>query len=323
MEEQIKNFPKQLAKGYELAGSTGTEFKDNEFKNIIIAGMGGSGLPGNILKVLAEHLNIAMPVYSRKTYGIPHTASKASLIVAISYSGNTEETLSAYSEAVENNIPVITITTGGELAEKAKENSTPLAIIPSGIQPRMALGYQFSALLRVLENAGVISSQEAAIKELSEKLDAEKYLKDAGNIAESIKGTVPVIYSSAELEKISYILKIQVNENAKQHAFYNMFPEMNHNELEGFEAENKGFSAIIITSNSDNERVKQRMKLSSELMEKKGYPVHAIDFNEDNIYNKVFSIALFGYWMSYTLALKNNIEPEPVELIEEFKSSLR
>lgn len=323
MEEHILGLPKQLAEGYGLTGSVGSKYKDKEIKNIVIAGMGGSGLPGNILRYGAKYLDIKTPLYSHKSYGLPHVAGEESLVVVISYSGNTEEALSSYAEAISRGSMVAAITTGGKLAEEAKNNNSPLVAIPSGIQPRMALGYQFSALLAVLSNAGVIASQEEELKSVSASLDPKRTQDKGKSLAGKINGTLPIFYSSEELEKIAYILKIQMNENAKQHAFYNCFPEMNHNELEGFEAKNdNNLSVVMIKDTEDPERIRKRMELTGGLIEKKGYPLHQIDIDEENWYSKVFSLVLFGSWLSYYLAIENNIEPEKVDLIEEFKQEL-
>lgn len=324
MEDQIKSLPKQLIEGYKLAANTGEEYKEEEFDNIIVAGMGGSALPGNVLKAASENLDINIPVFVHKSYGLPHRAGEKSLIVVISYSGNTEEALSAYERSIELEASTVVITTGGKLAQKASKHNTPTINIPSGVQPRMAVGYQFSSLLAVLSNVNIIPSQKKKLESASNSLNAEEGRKNAKNMAQDIHGTLPIFYSSEKLKKVTYILKIQINENAKQHAFYNFFPEMNHNELEGFESKNNNnVSVIFINDKSDLPRIKKRMELTSELIKDRGYPVHTIDSGGNNWYSKVFSLVLFGSWLSYYLAVENNTEPEKVDLIEEFKRSLR
>ncbi|MDX1535633.1 MAG: bifunctional phosphoglucose/phosphomannose isomerase [Candidatus Spechtbacterales bacterium] len=323
MEDKIKKFPRQLTEGYKLADTAGLEYKDAKIKNIILAGMGGSGLVGNVTEVLSEVLDINIPVITHKNYNLPREASSNSLIVTISYSGNTEETLSAYTEATKLGAHLVVITTGGKLAKMAKDDKNPGVIVPDGVQPRMAIGYQLSALLGVLSNAGIINSQKEKLENLSKNLNTGKYRDKAKILADQIHGTVPVIYSSEKLGKIAYILKILINETAKQHAFSNIFPEMNHNELEGFENENRNnISVVMLKDLNDHKKIKKRMDVASKLIKERGYPVYTIDTDDKDWYNKSFSLILFGNWLAYYLSSKNNVESEAVDLIEEFKGLL-
>lgn len=323
MSELIFNFPSQFKVGYAATGTAGEEYRGKKFENIIIAGMGGSALPGDLLKTVASELGLNIPVTLHRDYGLPKDGSvrRDTLVIVSSYSGTTEETLSAYEEALKQKLAIMAITSGGTLKTRAQENNTQIATVPEGIQPRLAVGYQFAALLALLHNVGLIPSQKNEMTELETSLDVTA-LEDAGkNLAQKIKNTTPLIYSSKKYGSLSYILKIQINENAKLHAFANTFPELNHNEMVGY-YKNSTFSVLILRAEDDHPIIKKRMELTAQLIENKGYAVHTIDIEGQTIYNRIFNTILLGNWLSYYLAINKNIDPTPVEIVEDFKKKL-
>lgn len=330
MRESIFDFPNQLKAGYATAGTAGKEYGEKKFKNIVIVGMGGSALPGELLKTVAGELNLKIPVTLHRDYGLPQDGSVGhkTLIIISSHSGTTEETLSAYEEALKQKLTIVAITSGGILKTRTHEMNTPVAIVPKDIQPRLAVGYQFAALLALLHNTGLVPSQKNEMAGLEKSLNSEA-LEDAGkNLAQKIKDTVPLIYSSKKYGVLSYILKIQMNENAKLHAFANTFPELNHNEMVGFtkqrtvNKEQQKFSILVLRAEDDDARIQKRMALTAEFIENKGYPVHTIDIEGQTIYNRVFNTILLGNWLSYYLAINKNIDPTPVDIVEDFKKKL-
>ena len=328
MRQTIFDFPSQFKVGYTAAGTAGKEYRERKFENIIIAGMGGSALPGELLKTVAGELGLKIPVTLHRDYKLPKDGSvrESTLVIISSYSGTTEETLSAYEEALKQNLAIIAITNGGTLKTRAEEMNTPLATVPEGIQPRLAMGYQFAALLALLNNVGLVPSRKNEMAELEKSLNGTALEKAGKNLAQKIKNATPLIYSSKKYGALSYILKIQMNENAKLHAFANTFPELNHNEMVAFGEEQmtngKSFSVLMLRGEDDDARIQKRMGLTAELIENKGYPVHTIDIEGQTIYNRVFNTILLGNWLSYYLAINRNIDPTPVDIVEDFKKKL-
>jgi glucose/mannose-6-phosphate isomerase len=322
MHENITAFPQQFAAGYAAASSAGAAHADKTFDRIVVAGVGGSALPGDFLTLVAPTLGLTLPIVVHRDYGLPQFV-KNGLVVVISYSGNTEEALSAYDAAQKENLAIIAITTGGSLKERAQRDGVELVLVPSGVQSRMALGYQFSALLHVLENIGIVASQKDALEQLATTLDPARAQKDAEALLPGIRGTTPLFYASRQYYPLAHILKIQMNENAKVHAFANMFPELNHNEMVGYEAAApEHFSTVILTADDDTLIIKKRQALTAQLIKEKGGRVHVIDIVGEDIYDRIFNIVLLGSWLSYHLAVDNGIDPAPVRIIESFKKAL-
>jgi len=322
MRQVIIDSGKQLSTGLDLAKDAGTK---GSFDNIIVCALGGSALPADILLALN---NITIPVIIHRDYNLPPTAGKKSLVICISYSGNTEETVSALNEAVGKNLAVVGIASGGMVEEICKENNFPFVKIPGGIQPRSATGYIFSALAKILENSGIIEniSDEilAAQTELGKIMaDAEK---DGEIIAKKLPQKLPVIYSSSGLEVLAKIWKIKFNENSKVPAFYNYFPELNHNEMVGYSGlanlGYKNFHVIILQDPLANPKILKRMELTSEIIMEHGGEVEIVKIKEGSLLFKIFSTLLLGDWVSYYLALQYGIDPTPVAVVEAFKKSM-
>ena len=329
MKQTILEFPGQFNVGYSAGNNTKDRIERKRFDNIVIAGMGGSALPGALLNMFSDGIGLKIPVYVHRSYGLPKEAGDKSLVFIISYSGNTEEALSAYKKAQTENYDIAAITSGGELEKLAKKDGVPVALVPKDIQPRIALGFQFSALMSMLADAGTILSQEKEIKELSSSLDAEQIEKNARDLAEKIGEKTPLIYASESNVQLAYILKIQMNENAKRHAFYNYFPELNHNEMVGYNENAKGkmqkvkdFFVLMLRDKDDHPRIQKRMQLTADIIKKRGFEIEYIDIEGDNMYNKAFNTILFGNWLSYYLAINAGIDPTPVNIVEEFKKEL-
>lgn len=325
MDDIVQAFPKQFIEGYEAAGDAGSAFASRQFEHIIIAGMGGSALAGNVLRTVSKEIGLGLPVIVHRDYHLPIAPQRENaLVVVMSYSGNTEEALDAYEHAQHMKLPTVVITSGGALKEYAERDMVALALIPSGLQPRFALGYQFSALLAVLTNAGIISSQKEALASMAEKLHVEGAEETARSISEQIGHTTPIFYASQKYHSVAYILKIQMNENAKVHAFSNIFPELNHNEMMGHVSEQKNaFTTIILRSDDDDERIRQRMNLTADIIREHGGNVLTLDITGEDCYSKVFNTVLIGSWMSLQLAEANGVDPGPVAAVEDFKNRLR
>ncbi|OGZ61371.1 MAG: hypothetical protein A3F94_02285 [Candidatus Spechtbacteria bacterium RIFCSPLOWO2_12_FULL_38_22] len=276
--------------------------------------MGGSALPG----LLLESLMASEKITVHRDYELPQNITKNTFVVVMSYSGNTEEAISAYKTAKKQNLPLAAVASGGELEKLTQKDKTAYIKVPSEIQPRIALGYQFMALVELTK----------APKPQNINIDAKKIEQDAKLLAKKINTSIPLFYASTQNKALAYIAKIQTNETAKRHAFYNIFPELNHNELEAWNMEHEAwnmeqFVIIMLKDKSDDKRIVRKMNLTAKLIEKKGYHVKVVDVSNVNWYNKVIHSVLFTNWLSYYLAIDAGIDPKPVNLIEEFKGLLR
>lgn len=277
--------------------------------------MGGSALPGEILKMLSNFFNWPINIKIHKSYNLPDL-NPSNLVVIISYSGNTEEALSSYLEAKKRKLPIVAITSNGKLARFCEKDKIAYAKVPQGIQPRLAIGYQFSALAQILSNAQLITNLDYNIK-----LEQKTIQESAKKLAEKIIDKTPLIYSSDKFQALTYIWKINFNENSKIPAFWNYFPELNHNELNGLN--NKNFYAVILRDKKiDHPRILKRMEITQEIIRRQGIKSRMIDLAGKNIIEKIFANILLASWTSYYLALRRKIDPLQVKVIENFKKKL-
>ena len=312
MEEAIKNFPKQFEWEPTIENSK-FEIRNSKF---LIVGMGGSHLAGDLIKTW----NPSFGLIVWADYGLPAEvlarAGPPPLVIANSYSGNTEETLDAFNEALKKNLPLAAISIGGKLLELAKKNNVPYIQMPdTGIQPRSALGFNVRALLKLMGEDEALE----ATSQLASLLKPEE-LKDAGQqLAEKLKGFIPIIYSSNRNLAIAYNWKIKFNETGKVPAFYNVFSELNHNEMTGFGDVGKNFQFIFLRDSEDHLRVQKRMAVTQKILEDRGFNVNNFDLNEEHKWYRIFKSLVIADWTAYHTALLYGHEPEQVPVIEEFK----
>ena len=310
----IEDFPLQCRGALELPRG---ETISGEFTNIVVTGMGGSAIGGDLLKSCLH--NTKIPVFVNRDYKMPDFVDKHSLVFAVSYSGNTEETISAVKDALEKNAKVIGITSGGKLADICEK----IIKIPGGFQPRAALGYLFFPMLGILHNNSTVNIKNAELNEMLNILKKKEEFKEEGeDLAKKLREKIPLIYSSELLMPAAYRFKTQINENAKLPAFFNLFSEMNHNEINAFGGMDRKFTAILIKDAHDNARIKKRMKICQELMEER-VDVEVINVQGEHLLSRLFSTIYLGDFTSYYLAILNRIDPSPVEVIEKLKQALR
>lgn len=345
MRKVLLDFPRQLETSLSLSQNIKVE---GIFDNIIICGLGGSALAGEILICWQNNLNkrsdLLPPVYIHRDYNLPILAGKKSLIICISYSGNTEETVSAAEEGIRRNLKIIGIATGGKLEDLCKNHNIPFVKIPSGIQPRQAVGYLFVSLVKILSDSKLIEDPTKEILETAEKLNqiTLEQENEGKKLAKYLVNHTPIIYSSNKFKSLARIWKIDFNENSKIPAFYNYFPELNHNEMVGFTKEENldKFAILILRDKREYHRNLKRMELFSQLIEdkyynflqekakKEGLRIKArsicrfIEIKEGSVLFKIFSNLLLANWVSYYLALEYKTDPTPVKIVEEFKKKL-
>lgn len=317
----LEDFYKQITDGYRL----GAELKVSRMPDIggiLIAGMGGSALPGDILSSYMHDSRI--PIVVSKDYTVPATVNSKTLVFAISYSGNTEETIEAYKESLSHNANVIAVTSGGKLEDLAKKDGRPLIKVAKGYQPRAAYGLMTMAIIAVLEKQGLLKDQEECAARTAETLKKyQKFEERADGIAEKLVNKVPLIYASTKMRAVAYKWKISFNENTKIHAFYNVFSELNHNEMVGFTNLNAQYHVIMIEDENDHPRVKKRMSILKKQIMGKGIDVSMIELEGRDELAKIMSAIYIGDWTSYLLAIKNGVDPTPVDMIEQFKKEMK
>lgn len=317
MYESIKNFNKQFSYEPEIKNQENL-IKKSSF---IVVGMGGSALAPLLLKTWKLKIDIII----HRDYGLPEFLDeelKNKLIILSSYSGNTEEVISAFLEAKNKNLNMAVISVGGELLKLAKENNVPYIELPNtGIQPRMALGLSIKAFLKFIGEEEELKK----IGELATTLNPSDYEKDGKALAERMKNCIPIIYSSNNNSSIIYNWKIKLNETGKIPAFYNVFPELNHNEMTGFDIKDSTkvlsskFYFIILKDNKDNPEIFKRIEVLGKLLKDRNFQVEIIELNGKDTWHKIFSSLLLADWTAYYTALEYGLEPEQVPMTQEFK----
>lgn len=301
--------------------------------SIIVAGMGGSALAALVAKVLFSK-ELSIPFEIIRTYDLPAYASAQTLVIASSYSGNTEETLSALEQAREKGAQVGVLASGGKLIEAANSHDIAYVTLPAGIQPRMAMIYNLRGLFALLENFGVIEKRWLnELGSLAEWLKKEinqwtPNVPTAHNAAKRLAlqaaGKTPVFYGSPLTAPIAYKWKISWNENAKNVAFWNEYPEFNHNEFLGWVSHpvEKPFAVFDIKSSFDTRRIKQRFELSDRLLSGKRPQAQPLFLKGDTLLAQMVWGAIFADFASTYAALLNNVDPTPVVIIEKLKQEL-
>ncbi len=324
MDQLIADFTKQLSESLEIGKNANLTPVNNKIRNILISGLGGSGIGGNLAgEFVSEQLEV--PLQVNKDYFIPNYVNKNTLVIISSYSGNTEETLQAFTTALKKNAQIVCITSNGKILEKAKENNINHIIIPGGMPPRTCLGYSLVQQLFVLKHYGLIDA--AFIKSIEQSvqlLDREEnnIIKEAKSIADKLSDKLPIIYICSDMEAVAIRYRQQINENGKMLCWHHVIPEMNHNELVGWRAKDDKLAALILRNESDYARNQQRIEICKEILKK--YTPHIIEIyskGSDHIQKALYLIHL-GDWISFYLAQNKNVDAMEVKVIDHLKGEL-
>ncbi|MBK7649674.1 MAG: bifunctional phosphoglucose/phosphomannose isomerase [Flammeovirgaceae bacterium] len=328
MKKLIEGFTLQLASALKIGQSVDLVRPGSDIRNILITGMGGSGIGANLVESLTFG-RVPIPITVCKGYNIPQFVSPHTLFIACSYSGNTEETLAAINKAMLKRAHIICITSGGKMLELAKEYNLFWIQIPGGSKSARAnLGYMMVSLLYALYHTNLIGA--AFIKETEnaiEYLDRGEMAiqSEAELIARKLKGKLPVIYCDERLKAMALRFQNQLNENAKQLAHINTFPEMNHNEIAGWqfpEAILQQAQVVYLYSDHDHERVEKRMEICRPVFEKRSNPIIDIVAEGASLLEQYYYLIHLTDWISYFLAKENGVEAGPVEAIDQLKEEL-
>lgn len=326
----IERTPGQIE--YALTDPNFPNIQPLPYKNVVIAGMGGSALPVEVLEA-AFYNRFHTPVDVCRNYCCRQKINTMTLGIASSFSGNTEEAISAMHNIAELGARMLVITAGGRLEKIAVEKRYPLIRIPyeregEGFQPRSATGYMVTYFARMLAAAGVLEDPAHELSTLPAFLRSLSIRTEAEETAHWFAGRIPVIYTDETFKKsIARIFKIKLNENAKRPAFYYGLPEANHNEMIGFSHRSKDerYAILYLKDPASNENIHLRFRVMKELFAENG--IDHVDFREWELpgstnLEKIFAGLMFGDWCAYTSALLNGIDPSPVDLVEDFKSRL-
>ena len=305
-----------------------SQLKNEKYFSIVFCGLGGSAISGDLLcDYLSDELNIPFNVV--RGYNLPSFVDKNTLVIISSYSGNTEETISCFEQALKKNSKVVVITSGGKIGDIAAVNKIPVFKIQGGFQPRYALGLSFFSLLKIMHVFG-IASEENNVKKIIDlwQKRGEEYSTDknqAIQIAEQIVGFIPVIYSAEFLSSTGYRLKCQLNENSKVHAFNHSLPEMNHNEIIGWESyKEKRFQTKVIYL-IDKEYHPQNIKrfdIFKAMLAEQKIEVLTLSSNEENKKVRIMDLIFLSDWISFYVSVLRGFDPSEIDFIHRMKQQL-
>jgi glucose/mannose-6-phosphate isomerase len=333
MLEAVAEQPRLLQNAWEISRNVNLP-KIKKVRQVIVAGMGGSAVSGDLaVSLLASKLKT--PLLVNRDYLLPAQIDKESLLVALSYSGNTEETLSAVQEAGRRGLKVICVTAGGRLKELAEAKGYPCYLIPAGYQPRAALPYLLVPLLTILSRLELAPVFEPDLKEaiaLLQKLRDDYELirptrnNPAKQLAKKLQDKIPLIFGSVGLTAAAALrFKTQLNENSKVTAMCNLFPELNHNELVNLFALKRGkhnFTLVLLRDEGDSERLKKRMEITKSLIGNQLGGINELFSQGKSPLARLLSLVYLGDFVSAYLAIVNGVDPTPVEAISRLKKEL-
>ncbi len=321
MSDAIKNFANQFAYKPNIENVK----KLKKYKKYILSGMGGSHLAADLARIYDP----ALPLIIRSDYGLPEMLAhehKKSLFIASSYSGNTEEVIDALNKALKEKIPSAIIASGGKLITMAQKNNLPYIQIPNtGIQPRSALGFALNALFKMMDREDALTD----CYKLAKILKPASLEKNGKALAKKLKNKIPVIYSSRENKAIAYNWKIKFNETGKIPAFYNVFPELNHNEMTGFDVKpsskhlSKDFYFLILKDKADHKKIQERMDILAKLYKNRKLKVEMMELKGKNKLEKIFTSLVIADWTAVHIAKQYGLESEQVPMVEEFKKMIK
>lgn len=323
MNDLVLEFPYQVKQALEIADGFDATL-EREFQNVLICGLGGSGIGGTILsQLIADQCD--KPILSSKDYTVPTFVNEHTLVIACSYSGNTEETLEALLTATESGAQIACITSGGKLLDMAQNIGWPVIQIPSGYPPRAAFGFSLIQLLKFASAFGLCTDQwkwdvDAALSRF--ETQSTQIQSDAKILASQLFGKLPIIYSSGWLEGVGTRWRQQINENAKMLCWHHYYPEMNHNELVGWRNENSDLAVVMLKSNFDHKRVSKRMDLSEEVFAKYTPNVFQINAQGSSKIEQALYLIHLGDWMSVYLADLKGADSTEVMVIDWLKGEL-
>jgi glucose/mannose-6-phosphate isomerase len=333
MLDRISELPDQLRDSWRAVAGFSLPSDYTAVDNVIIMGMGGSAIGGDLVRTLVAG-EARAPIEIVRDYNIPAYVGPRTLAIASSYSGNTEESLSGFAQALAKGAKVLAATTGGELLARCREHGLPVFQFAYNSQPRAALGHSLVPLLGILGKAGIIGDKADDVAEAAGLLDSLKArlgptsptaTNPAKLLAQDLRGRLPVVYGAGLTAEVARRWKGQFNENAKAFAAFDAFPELNHNSVVGYEfpeSLSESIRVIFLTPKQVHPRVAARFSVTQELLRRRGVKFHTVESEGEGALAQVMSAVYVGDWTSYYLAALNGIDPTPVKAIDFLKEQI-
>jgi glucose/mannose-6-phosphate isomerase len=312
-QEWIERLPEQFVV-YEI-----TPISPNDYKGLVFTGMGGSGIVGDVLKLFLERDGLTVPVLSLRGYELPPYVREGWLLVAISYSGNTEETLSVADEGIKRGLKVVCVSSGGKLKEVAQREGLDFVEVPSNYAPRYAFGFMLSAVMGLFGKKDPIERIRKHLEESKGEIKETAY-----RIAQVIQNYIPIVYGTPLTEPIAFRWKTQVNENSKTLCYTATLPELHHNEVVGLDnpITRNLCHFIILWDPEDHPRVQKRVRITEELFKELGLAPIVLQGKGDTLEERLLYLAYIEDWVSFYLAEFYGYDPLPVKVIDRIKGAL-
>jgi glucose/mannose-6-phosphate isomerase len=333
MLRHLQQFPEQCQRAWHNAKDFGNPKDYLKVDKVVVAGMGGSAIGGDFIRRLAM-LENTLPVWVHRDYGLPPYVDRNTLLIFSSYSGNTEETLSCFSESLRTQARKIVLTTGGKLKALAEKERIPVLTIDYEAPPRAAFSHSFVSLLGIFHRQRFLQDKSA---DMQESLAVMKRIEDsvsertpldanpAKQLAADLYGRLAVIYGAGLLSDVALRWKTQVNENSKAWAFHEVFPELNHNAVVGYpfpDEQRHKVMVVLLHSASLHPRISTRYHVTGEILTKTGIKHKRIEATGRSPLAQMLGLVLLGDYVSYYLAMLNRTDPMPVPVIDTLKSCL-
>ena len=324
MEQLIADFSKQLKEAIEIGRSANVSPSTNEIRNVVCTGLGGSGIGGSLAYEFVGN-ELKVPLSANKDYFLPHYVNEHTLVICSSYSGNTEETLAAFQEALEAKANIVCVSSGGSLIELAKEHNLDYIILPGGNPPRAMLAYSLVQQFYILQAYNLIGGtfEKELLSAIALLNKEEEHIQSqASEIASQLQDTVPVIYVDNSMDAVGVRFRQQINENSKMLSWSGPVPEMNHNELVGWRNEVAPWVPIFLRNKADYKRNQQRIEINKEIVSKYSKKVLEIWSKGDNHTERALYLIHLTDWVSLYLGELNGVDVVEVKVIDFLKSSL-
>jgi glucose/mannose-6-phosphate isomerase len=324
MKELISNFPTQVLEAIQIGKKASAIVKIGKYNKVLISGLGGSGIGASIVADYCFDI-LSVPLVVNKGYFIPKNVDAETLFIACSYSGNTEETLHAATEAKKRKASIVCITSGGLLESFAKKHKLPLLSIPPGMPPRSCLGYSMVQLLFILKHSGVLKSHFE--KELMDGLtliakENKNIHKEASSIAKKLLNKFVAIYANIGYEGLAVRYRQQLNENSKVLAWHNVIPEMTHNEIVGWKKKQEEVVVLFCYGKEDYAKNIKRLQYLKKVIKKYTSSSHDIIIKGNSFWQKALYFIHLSDWVSVYLADLNGNSTLEVKVIDQLKKEM-
>ncbi len=324
MKKLINDFPNQIVEALEIGRAASLPSNSKKFQNVLISGLGGSGIGGAIISQIVGG-NANVPILNNNDYTLPGFCNENTLVIISSYSGNTEETVAAMELAIKKGCQVVCVTSGGKVEQIANDNAIPKIMIPGGNPPRSMFAYSSVQLLYILRHYGIIDlSFESELERTVDLLNKEheSIVALSKDIAKRLAGRIPVLYSESRYSGVAVRWRQQINENSKMLCWHHSYPEMNHNELVGWSSPENRIGVLVFRNEDDHERTKIRMEICDGIFNKNCDTIINLNSKGDSQIERSYYLINLGDWVSWYLSVENNVDAVEITNIIYLKSEL-